>query len=137
MTTITGRRALARSLLCLALLAAATTFLVANAQAATPSPPGGAKLASCMKAKGLTFPPANGADLAKSGYRSAMQACAKAAGVTLTPRAGGGTPQALRKYAACMKKHGVDINPASGSRPDRSSKAYGTANGACGKLLRG
>jgi hypothetical protein len=84
------------------------------------------KLASCMKAKGFTVPSTH-ANRANAKYRTALQACAKQAGLS----AHGANTQ---KYLSCMAKHGVAISPTSKKRPNRSSAAYKKANAACASL---
>jgi hypothetical protein len=79
-----------------------------------------------MKAKGFTVP-ATQADRANAKYRTALQACAKTAGL----RVRGAT---MQKYISCMAKHGVAITPKGKKRTDRSSAAYKKANAACARM---
>lgn len=128
MDTISSSRRTRRALLPALALAAAVACAGIAADAAASAPPSSAKqkLASCMKAKGFTVPPTQ-ANRANAKYRTALQACAKKAGL---PARGAN----MQKYISCMAKHGIAISRASKKRPDRSSAAYKKANAACASL---
>jgi hypothetical protein len=79
-----------------------------------------------MKAKGFSGTPTK-AERASTKYRTALQACAKKAGL----QAKGAN---MQKYISCMAKHGITISRGSKKRPDRSSAAYKKANAACASL---
>ena len=127
MDTILSSRRTRRTLLPALALAAVIACATGAAHAAT-APPSTTKqkLATCMKAKGFAVPPTQ-ADRATAKYRTALQACAKKAGL-------GARGATMQKYISCMAKHGVAITPGSTKRPDRSSAAYKKANAACASL---
>jgi hypothetical protein len=112
-------------MLALAAAIACAGLAAATATSALPSSTK-QKLASCMKARGFTGPPTQ-ANRTNAKYRTALQACAKQAGLS----AHGAS---MQKYITCMAKHGVAISPASKNRPSRSSAAYKKANAACASL---
>jgi hypothetical protein len=126
MDTILSSRRTRRTLLPALALAAVIACATGAAHAAT-APPATTKqkLATCMKAKGFAVPPTQ-ADRATAKYRTALQACAKKAGL-------GARGANMQKYISCMAKHGVTITPTS-KRPDRSSAAYKKASAACAKV---
>jgi hypothetical protein len=126
MDTFPSLRRLRRALLPTLALAAVVACASGAADGAT-APPSTAKqkLTTCMKAKGLAVPPTQ-ADRASAKFRTALQACAKKAGL----QARGAN---MQKYISCMVKHGVAIT-AGKTQPARSSAAYKKANAACATL---
>jgi hypothetical protein len=128
MDAISSPRRTRSALLPTLVLAAAVVCAGIAADAATSVPPSSAKqkLASCLKANGFTGTPTQ-AERASAKYGTALQACAKKAGLN----AQGAN---MQKYVSCMAKHGIVISRASKKRPDRSSAAYKKANAACTSL---